>query len=72
MVRDHIDRVKEHTSRKRPGYVVSIVDERKYKVKKEHQDKWINDISAMNTECPNLIRRGSLLIMILQILWKGS
>ena len=47
VVREHIDRVKEHTSRKRPGRVVLLADERKCKVKKEGQDKQINDTNII-------------------------
>ena len=54
VVQEHINRVKEHTSRNRPGSIVSLANERKYKVKKERQDKRINNISAMNTEVTSL------------------
>ena len=48
MVREQVNRVKEHTSRKRPGHIVLLADNHKYKVKKERQDKWPKNIAEIN------------------------
>ena len=47
MVQAHINRVKVHTSRKRPRHDVSLANCRKHKVKKERQDNRTDNITAI-------------------------
>ena len=47
MVQEHILKVKEHTSRKRPGREVSLSDERKFQIKKERSETRTKNISAI-------------------------
>ena len=60
MVQEHIDRVKEHTSRKRPGRDVSLADCRKHKVKKERQDNRIHNITAIISQVPALLEEANV------------
>ena len=54
MVQEHIAKVKEHTSQKRPRCEISLADERKFKIKKERSKTRMKNISTMKKEVPRL------------------